>query len=106
LLFFLLLRSLSFDVPDCEPEYDSGSSAKLIRFGVDTPDDDALPITLATPFPNASDRLIVLGDGNGVGGTERTFNDECAGGDGGRVDIEWRPLVKSRDIEAVAVDVP
>jgi len=59
-----------------------------MRFGVDTVDGGALPIILATPVPNTSDRLMLLGDGAGVGGTERTFNEECAGGDGGRVDIE------------------
>jgi len=34
------------------------------------------------------------------------FIADCLGGDGARVEDECVPLVKSRDIEAVAVDVP
>lgn len=48
----------------------------------------------------------MLGDGAGVGGSERTFREECVGGEGGRVEDECLPFVKRRDTEAVAVDVP
>lgn len=75
-----------------------------MRFGVFVPDDGLLPNALATPFPNRSAKLTELGDGAGVGGTERTFSEEWAGGDGDRVDGECRPLVKRRDTDAVALD--
>jgi len=42
----------------------------------------------------------------GVGGADRFLRTDWRGGDGGRVDEEWRPLVKSRDMEAVALEVP
>jgi len=73
---------------------------------VDTPEEALLPRTLTTPFPKTSERLTVLGDEAGVGGTERTFREECVGGEGGRVEDECLPFVRRRDIEAVAVDVP
>lgn len=95
-----------FEGPTRELEYDSGSSAKLMRLGVDTPEGRSFPRTLATPFPNISERLPILGDERGVGGTEGTFKEECVGGEGGRVEDECLPFVKRRDIEAVAVDVP
>lgn len=95
-----------FEDPARELAYDSGSSAKLMRLGVDTPEGHSLPRTLATPFPNISERLPALGDERGVGGTDGTFREECVGGEGGRVDDECLPFVKRRDIEAVAVDVP
>lgn len=105
-----LLRFFRFseilEGPGRELAYDSGSSAKLMRLGVDKPEGGLLPRTLATPFPNISERLPVLGDERGVEGTEGTFKEECVGGEGGRVEDECLPLVKRRDIEAVAVDVP
>lgn len=75
-----------------------------MRFGVFVPDDGRLPSALATPFPNRSAKLTELGDGTGVGGTERTLSEEWVGGDGGRVDRECRPLVKRCDTDAVALD--
>lgn len=75
-----------------------------MRFGVFVPDDGPLPNALATPFPSKSTKLTELGDGAGVGGTECTFREECAGGDGGRVDRECRPFVNRRDTDAVAFD--
>lgn len=88
LAFFLAFFSRSFDDPGREREYGSGSSAKLIRLGVPAGDGVAVPIALATPFPNTSARLSVLGDGAGVGGTERIFSEEWTGGEGGRVESE------------------
>jgi hypothetical protein len=69
--------------------YDSGSSAKLIRFGVERPDDGVLPVIRATPLMinpevEGDEGEVVVG----VGGAEGLFKDECRGGDGGRVD-EW-----------------
>lgn len=75
-----------------------------MRFGVFVPDDGRLPNAFAAPFPNRSTKLTELGDGTGVGGTERTLSEEWAGGDGDRVDRECLPLVKRRDTDAVAVD--
>ena len=42
----------------------------------------------------------------GVAGAELRFSEECLGGDGGRVEEWCVGFVRSRDIEAVAVDVP
>lgn len=89
----LLFLSLNFDEPPGrELAYDSGSSAKLIRFGVERPDEVALPKARATPTPNRSGMLSVVGEGTGVVDAER-FIEECLGGDGGRVEEEWVALV-------------
>ena len=55
-----------------------------------------------------------VGVGVGDGGTENKdveedgerFMADCRGGDGGRVEEECVPLVKRREIDAVAVEVP
>lgn len=59
--------------------------------------------------------LIILSEGDGVcegvrvvgvGGADRPFMADCRGGEGGRVEDEWRLFVKRRETEAVAVEVP
>jgi len=98
--------------------YDSGSSAKLIRLllGVDRPELGVLP-----PPPPIRTLLIKSGRLSvvGVGGCDASTSDavrliegddrfsaDCRGGEGARVDDECVPFVYSREIEAVAVDVP
>lgn len=65
-----------------------------------------LPVIRATPAPKnvglEGECVVVIG----VGGAEDRFNDECLGGDGGRVEEWCVALVKRRDTDAVAVDVP
>jgi len=94
--------------------YDSGSSAKLIRLlGVDIPELGVLPPprTLTT----TSGKLTVKGvELRGVGATPVKDVAEDGGrfmadwrrGEGGRVEEECVPLVKRREIDAVAVEVP
>lgn len=80
-----------------------------MRLGVDSPEEGVLPVKRATPTPNKPGKLDVDGDGvieTGVGGADDLFKDECLGGDGGRVDEWCVDLVRRRDTEAVAVDVP
>lgn len=95
--------------------YDSGSSAKLIRLlGVDMPELGVLlpPRALTTIPGKLRDELELLGVGVevGVGGTtdeaEGDFFMAERGGVGGRVEEECVPLVKRREMDAVAVDVP
>lgn len=75
----------------------SGNSAKLIRFG------DLPPART----PVRSGVLAFRGVGtSGVPATDRRFMDDCLGGERGRVDEECVALVNSREMEAVAVDVP
>lgn len=81
--------------------YDSGSAAKLIRLGVDRPELGVLP---PPKTDNMSGMLSTVGDGEGFALLVR-FIEECLGGEGGRVDEECVPLVKRRDMEAVAVEV-
>lgn len=98
-----LSLNLNDDPPGLEPAYDSGSSAKLIRFGVDRPELGVLPPKTLTP--KKSGTLSVVGDGDGVTAGD-CFIAECLGGEGGRVDEECWPLVKRRETDAVAVEVP
>jgi len=79
----------NFDDPPLELAYDSGSSAKLILFGVVRPEEDAdeLPKIRVTP-PIISGMLNMVGEGVGVGEAECCFMDDCLGGDGGRVEEE------------------
>jgi len=102
--------------------YDSGSSAKLIRLlGVDIPELGVTgvvlpPRALTTISGKLRDEFELLGIGVevGVGGTTdkyveedgECFMAECRGGVGGRVEEECVPLVKRREMDAVAVDVP
>lgn len=66
-----------------------------------------LPVIRATPAPK---NVEAEGEGVvavvGVGGAEDRFIDECLGGEGGRVEEWWVDLVRRRDTDAVAVDVP
>lgn len=101
-----LSRNLDEDPSGRDPAYDSGSSAKLIRFGVERPELGALPNALATPTPSRSGMLVVEGDSAGVPFGDGCFIADCLGGDWGRVDEECFPLVKRRDMDAVAVEVP
>jgi len=106
--------------------YDSGSCAKLMcLLGVERPELEAEPRTLLT----MSGMLKDVGEGDkkecvaeGVGGALppatlpfaelfvelflECFIADNLGGDGARVDEECVPLVKRREMEAVAVDVP
>lgn len=85
--------------------YDSGNAAKLIRLGVDRPELGVLlPPRKTELTPNMSGKLSTVGDGEGFALLAR-FIEECLGGDGGRVDEECVPLVKRREMEAVAVEV-
>ena len=103
------------DPSGLELEYDSDGSMKEMRFGVDVPDEPAL---LFRPRPNRSGMLSMDGEGEGIAaigeagvgvtgveGTELFFREDCLGGDCPR-DVVCRPLVKSRETDAVAVDVP
>ena len=103
------------DPSGLELEYDSAGSMKEMRFGVDVPDEPAL---LFRPRPNRSGMLSMDGEGEGIAargeagvgvtgveGTELFFREDCLGGDCPR-DVVCRPLVKSRETDAVAVDVP
>jgi len=56
-----------------------------MRFGVERPDEDALPITRATPAPKKFE-LDDVGVNAGVGGTGLRLSEECFGGEGDRVD--------------------
>lgn len=91
-----------------EPAYDSGSSANDMRFGVDAP--LVLPLLLretatAKMLGTWSTEEGGVGD-MGVGGAERFLSEEWRGGDGARVDEEWRGFVKRRETETVEVEVP
>ncbi len=105
----LVGKNLDDDPSGLELEYDSDGSMNEIRFGVDVPDE--LPVLLR-PMPNRSGTLSMDGEGEGtagvgetgVEGTEFFFKEDCLGGDWVR-DVVCRPLVKSRETEAVAVDV-
>jgi len=99
---------LEEDPSGLELAYDSGSSAKLILFGVEPPDPGLLPPkAIATPAPIISGILIVVGEGEGRGEEldEGCFNDECRGGDGGRVEEVCVGFLKRRETDAVAVEV-
>jgi hypothetical protein len=104
--------------PEGEPggrelAYDSGNSAKLIRFGVEPPELVGVllkALMILGPRNSGTGRELVdcvgeVGVGVPAGGVER-FIEECLGGDGGRVEDEWVGFVNRRDTEAVAVDVP
>ena len=101
--FLLLFPAFRLDDDDdpagLELAYDSGSSAKLILFGVgvDTPDDTLLP---PPPPPPKSGKHKAVGDGDGC------FIADDRGGEGGLVEDEWVAFVNNRDILAVAVEVP
>jgi hypothetical protein len=99
--FLLLFPAflLDDDPAGLELAYDSGSSAKLILFGVgvDTPDDALLP---PPPPPLTSGKHNEVGDGDGC------FIADDRGGEGGLVEDECVAFVNNRDILAVAVDVP
>lgn len=101
-------------------EYDSGSSAKLIRLlGVDIPELEVLPpralTTISGKFRAEGDftiELELLGVGVEIAGDKdvdeegERFIADCSGGEGGRVEEECLPLVKRREMDAVAVEVP
>ena len=99
-----------------ELAYDSGSSAKEIRVGVEVPDADAdaledVLLRLPVIALRASGMLSIEGAGLGVDvvgveGLDLFFMADCRGGEGGRVEVVWRALVNSRDTEAVAFEVP
>lgn len=94
--------------------YDSGSWAKLIRLlGVDIPELGVLPPrTLTTMSGKLNVRglgLVEVGVGAGDKDVEEAgerFIADCRGGEGGRVEEECVPLVKRREMDAVAVEVP
>lgn len=102
--------------------YDSGSSAKLMRLlGVDCPELGALLPPLPAPSTRPTNSGMLSVDGVGVGVCEALlalalgdggraaaarFIADWRGGSGGRVEDECVPFVKSREMEAVAVDVP
>ena len=105
--------------------YDSGSSAKLMRLlGVDCPELGALLPALPAPSTRPTNSGMFSIEGVGVGvcealalvlvlalgdrgrATPARFIADCRGGDGGRVEDECVPFVKSRETDAVAVDVP
>lgn len=57
-----------------------------MRFGVERPDEGALPITRATPAPKKLEVDVLGVKSVGVGGAEFRLSEECFGGEGGRVD--------------------
>lgn len=94
--------------------YDSGSSAKLIRLlGVDIPELGVLPPRTLTTMSGRFKKGLELVE-IGVGGTGDIDAEEAGerfmadgrGGEDGRVEEECLPLVRRREIEAVAVEVP
>src|ERR1700722_15630908 len=110
LLFFFPLN-LDDDPAGRELAYDSGSSAKLIRLGVDRPEDDRpecdrlSPTARVTPMVSRLGRLRLVGLGDGDGGADGCFIADDLGGGGGRVDDVCVALVYRREMEAVAVEV-
>lgn len=95
-----------------EREYDSGSSAKDMRLGVDAPEDVALRLRVMTPRASGMLSIECAGLGadamgvTGVEGVDRTLRADCRGGEGGRVEVVCLAFVKSRETEAVAFEVP
>lgn len=76
--------------------------------GVVVPEDEPNPNGEISASGTLNILKLGLGVCVGVGGVLRIlpFSADCLGGDGGRVEDECRDLVKSREMDAVAVEVP
>jgi len=70
--------------------------------GVERPEELTLPVIRTPKNPEVEADGAISG---GVGDADECFNDECLGGEGGRVEEWCMDFVSRWDTDAVAVDV-
>ncbi|CAL1700262.1 unnamed protein product [Somion occarium] len=90
------------------PVVNSGSWANEMRLGVDCPEESLLDPAPLRASGTINRLPLILGLGVcivGVAGVDLTFRLLCLGGEGGLVELEWRPFVNNLEIDAVAVEV-